>query len=92
MKTSNVDPIQSELNELLSSEPTEISKFWRETLLLNLKQVARKILAVPATSSGPERHFSYAGKCANPERSTLSSEKVCSQTYACLALKNILLN
>jgi len=68
---SIVDPLQNELNELLLSEPVEISKFWSENSLFSIKQVARKILAIPATNSGPERHFLYAGKCAIPERSNL---------------------
>ena len=50
--------------------------------------LAKRILTIPATSSGPEGHFSVVGKVTNPERSLLKPETLSMQSFvACNILK-----
>ena len=81
------DPFDEIWKFLNDAYPQDLSTFWKNCTNLPLKCLARKTFSLTATSSGPERHFSSAGKCANPARNSLAAEKVCSQTYVCLALK-----
>lgn len=84
--------LAEELNQykLLSSPPQSPEEFWKknEHLFPTIGKLAKHILCIPATSSGPERHFSISGKVGNPGRSSLTAEKLCSQSFVACNLKN----
>ena len=90
-KITQRDPIESEIDELLKCDPVPLCSFWKnQSSLRNLKQAALQIFSLTLSSSGPERHFSSSGKCANPERSCLKPYKLCSQVFVGLYLRDSL--
>ena len=57
----------------------DILAYWNQSSHSILKQVARQILCIPASSAGSERKFSIAGKTQTVSRAKLSPEKLCAQ-------------
>ena len=90
--TETSSPIDDEV-ERYSSEKfcsKTLNAFWQSntTKYPILSKIARKIMVIPATSSGPERHFSISGKVGAPDRSLLHPEKLCLRSFVANNLKN----
>ena len=84
-------PIEDEIERYSSEKFSSktLNAFWQSNTSKYpiLSQIARRILVIPATSSGPERHFSISGKVGAPDRSLLHPEKLCLQSFVANNLK-----
>lgn len=61
-----------------SEDPNMLLSWWklRQHCFPNLSRLARKILAIPATSASAERNFSRAGLVVSDKRSSISAQNV----------------
>lgn len=63
------------LNDTKLTRLLSLLDFWRE-MSGGLEKVAKRLLAIPATSTSSERCFSVAGRLIEERRSTLAPENV----------------
>jgi hAT family C-terminal dimerisation region len=82
LRTADSDDTIHELGKYLSLPVTETDalQFWKQNenvhKLPKLALIARKLLAIPATSTPSERIFSLCGLTLNEHRARLSTETV----------------
>ena len=91
-QSNEVHSIMAEIanycSDTTSIQADSLLQFWNSSPYPLLKRIARKILAIPASSAGSERRFSFAGKVQTISRAKLAPEKLCAQTVVANYLKN----
>jgi hypothetical protein len=82
-ESEDVDNFEQEIDSylkavILSSNKSDLLKFWFEysTVYPNIANVAKKILALPATQFESERNFSLSGRTLESRRTRLLPENV----------------
>ena len=63
----------------VSDDPSKLLQWWqsKSTTFKRLSKLARRVLAIPATSATSERTWSRAGLILTEKRTNLSPKKVC---------------
>ena len=76
--TSDDDEFQRYVSEEQINYNLSANSWWKEhkKIYPTISQLAKRYLAVPATSTASERSFSSAGNVVRPSRNCLSSEMV----------------